>query len=116
METFCRNKELMDACTSLGAEQMLHCFMVEAYHEKESMVGWARGERMSEETVCPACGAAGPFQQITNGERCQQCGHQFNMMRTPVPRIERRFNGTGFVPMPEGPPPIWGNPIAARKK
>jgi hypothetical protein len=33
-----------------------------------------------------------------------------------VPKTERNFNGTGFVPMPEGPPPIWGNQVARPRK
>jgi tRNA(Ile2) C34 agmatinyltransferase TiaS len=69
---------------------------------------------MDEKKVCPKC-SSHLIQQITNGERCGQCGHQFNMLRVTVPRIERSFNATGYALPPE-PPPIWGNPIARSKK
>jgi len=31
---------------------------------------------MAEEKACPKCGSSGPWQAITNGVRCGQCGFQ----------------------------------------
>jgi len=31
---------------------------------------------MAEDKICPKCCSNGPWQQITNGIRCAQCGFQ----------------------------------------
>jgi DNA-directed RNA polymerase subunit M/transcription elongation factor TFIIS len=45
---------------------------------------------------CPKCGST-LIQTITNASRCGQCGHQFGLVKNPVPKIER-FQGSGFKP------------------
>jgi len=49
-------------------------------------------EIMSEETkpVCPKCGCSGELViELGHGRHCNACGHDFDLVKNPVPRASR---------------------------
>jgi hypothetical protein len=65
---------------------------------------------MAEDKVfCPQCGSDATV-EISSQRHCQQCAHDFDFRKHDVPKVERSFHATGYVP----PAPFVGSLIAPK--